>query len=108
MFRLTASAFSPPRAVTWMLRSVTRVTGYPGMPSTEPVPEAPVAVTLAIVTSRSAPGVETSCPRPRRARRTKNGARMFFMRMFDTLTCSSVPPSTACSEIPELSSPFTR
>jgi hypothetical protein len=32
------------------------------MPSTEPVPEAPVAVTLAIVTSRSAPGVETSCP----------------------------------------------
>src|SRR2546426_11677657 len=78
------------------------VTGWPGMPMMEDVQAAPVATMLENETFFSSPAAGTFCPRPRRPRRRKMGARIPTMVMFDTTTRSMLPPSTVSIETPAL------
>ena len=68
----------------------------------EDVHAAPVATMLENETFFSSPAAGTFCPRPRRPRRRKMGARIPTMVMFDTTTRSMLPPSTVASETPAL------
>ena len=77
-------------------------TSWPGAPMMEDVQAAPVATTSAIVIFVSVPAAGTGWPQPRSASRTNSGARTFTILMPVTTTCSSVPPSTFCSETPAL------
>ena len=77
-------------------------TSWPGAPMMDDVQAAPVATMSVIVIFVSVPAAGTGWPQPRSASRTNSGARTSTILMPVTTTCSSVPPSTVCSDTPAL------